>query len=122
MKNASKITVLAICSLFFALISSSAFAQPTVKDTTVKIKTSSQCSMCKTTIEKAMKKVSGVKSSDLNVDSKELSVTFDPAKVKIEDIRTAVNRAGYDADSTKADKRAYNKLSPCCKKPDDSGK
>ena len=82
----------------------------------IKIKTSSQCGMCKETIEKAMAFEKGVKTSDLDVKTKILTVTYNPAKTSPEKIKLAVSKAGYDADDVKADQKAYDKLSPCCKK------
>jgi len=80
------------------------------------IKTSAVCDMCKETIEKAMAYEKGVKKSDLNVESKVLTVTFDPKKTSLEKIRIAITKVGYDADGLAADKNAYDNLSPCCKK------
>ena len=82
----------------------------------IKVKTSAQCGMCKETIEKALAFEKGVKSSDLNVDTKVATVKYDPAKTSPDKIKLAISKAGYDADEVKADIKAYNKLSPCCKK------
>jgi copper chaperone CopZ len=81
-----------------------------------KIKTSAVCDMCKETLEKAMAYEKGVKESDLNVDTKILTITFDPKKTSLEKLRTAVTKTGYDADSLAADKNAYDNLNACCKK------
>ena len=81
----------------------------------VKIKTSAVCDMCQETLEKAMAYEKGVKESHLDVDSKMLTVTFDPKKTTVAAIRKAVNMAGYDADGQPADKRAYDNLNACCK-------
>ena len=82
----------------------------------VKIKTSAVCDMCQETLEKAMAYEKGVKESHLDVDTKVLTVTFDPKKTTVAAIRKAVNMAGYDADGQPADKRAYDNLNACCKK------
>ena len=82
----------------------------------VKIKTSAVCDMCQETLEKAMAYEKGVKSSSLHVDSKVITVTFDPKKTTVANIRKAINLAGYDADGQPADKRAYDNLNACCKK------
>lgn len=102
-------------------MSTAAFAQ-TEKDApkegpqTVKIKTSAVCDMCKETIEKAMAYEKGVKEATLDVDSKMLTVTYDPKKTTLEKIKIAITKAGYDADEMTADTRAYDNLNPCCKK------
>lgn len=81
-----------------------------------KIKTSAVCDMCQETLEKAMAYEKGVKESHLDVDSKVLTVTFDPNKTSLAAIRKAVNMAGYDADGQPANLKAYNNLNACCKK------
>jgi periplasmic mercuric ion binding protein len=81
-----------------------------------KIKTSAVCDMCKETLEKAMAYEKGVKESSLDVDSKILTVTFNPKKTTLEKIRLAIVKTGYDADGQLADERAYNNLNACCKK------
>lgn len=81
-----------------------------------KIKTSAVCDMCKETLEKAMAYEKGVKESSLDVDSKVLTVKFDPKKTSLEKIRMAVVKTGYDADGILADEKAYDNLDACCKK------
>jgi cation transport ATPase len=82
----------------------------------VKIKTSAVCDMCKETIEKAMAFEKGVKKSNLDVDSKMLSVWFNPKKTNSENIRVSITKIGYDADNLPAQNKAYQKLNDCCKK------
>lgn len=83
---------------------------------TIKIKTSAVCEMCKETLEKAMAYEKGVKESNLDVDSKILTVTFDPKKTSTDKVKVAVTKSGYDADELPADSKAYEHLDPCCKK------
>jgi len=82
----------------------------------IQIKTSAVCDMCKETIEKALSKEAGVKKSNLDVKTKICTVQFDNTKTTVEKIRLAISKSGYDADGVKANKMAYDKLSPCCKK------
>jgi len=114
-KNILKITAI-LFSMLMLVNFTNAQDKKADKYSEIKIKTSSQCGMCKETIEKAMAFEKGVKTSDLNVKSKVLTVKYDAAKTSPEKIRLAVSKAGYDADDVKADKKAYDKLSPCCKK------
>ena len=86
---------------------------------TVKIKTSAQCETCKANIEKALSFTKGVKGANLDVDTKVVTVEYDPSKTTVEKIRLAISKAGYDADDVKADPKAYAKLKECCKKPED---
>ena len=80
-----------------------------------KIKTTSECDMCKARIEKAVKKLDGIKSAVLDVPTKILTVKYDQEEVTLEKIRKTVSKAGYDADSVKANAKAYSLLPPCCK-------
>jgi mercuric ion binding protein len=83
---------------------------------TIQIKTSAVCDMCKETLEKAMAFEKGVKDSNLDVDSKILTVKYDPKKTSPEKIKKAIILTGYAADEMPADSAAYEKLDPCCKK------
>jgi copper chaperone CopZ len=85
----------------------------------VKIKTSSQCGMCKERIEEALAFTKGVKKSELNLETQIVTVKYKKEKTSPEKIRKAISRAGYDADDVAADMKAYKKLPACCKKPDD---
>lgn len=101
--------------VMFAIITNTVKAQDATT-AELKIKTSATCSMCKTTIEKYMAFEKGVKKSSLDVDSKILTVTYNPEKTNPEKLRVAVTKSGYDADDLKADPKAYKKLDDCCKK------
>ncbi|MCU0423263.1 MAG: cation transporter [Bacteroidia bacterium] len=81
-----------------------------------KIKTSAVCDMCKETLEKAMAYEKGVKSSELIVETKILTVTFDPKKTSLDKIRLAISNSGYDADQVLANPKSYGNLPACCKK------
>jgi len=83
---------------------------------TIEIKTSSQCDMCKETIEKQMAFEKGVKSAVLDVESSVLTVTYNPKKTNPDLIRKAVAASGYDADDVPAETAAYDNLHNCCKK------
>jgi mercuric ion binding protein len=82
----------------------------------IKIKTSATCEMCKETIEKNLAFEKGVKKSVVDVDTKVVTVTYNPEKTTPEKIRIAISKIGYDADDVPADTKAYKKLDDCCKK------
>jgi periplasmic mercuric ion binding protein len=112
------IFIASIITIALFLSSVTMFAQDK-KDTTIKeikIKTSSQCVLCKKAIEKAVNKLSGIKYADLDIPSHVLTVKYNTNKVNPDEIRQAVSKAGYDADSVPADKSAYRKLPACCQK------
>jgi len=109
--------IISVLLLSAFLVSTSAFAQKKIEE--IRIKTSAQCEMCKTRIETAMAYEKGVVKSNLDLETKDLIVTFKTSKTSPENIRKALNELGYDADETTANPIAYEKLPPCCKKPGD---
>ncbi len=79
------------------------------------IKTSAVCEMCKERIEKGLKKIEGIISASLNVETKIVSVEFDSTKITLDEIRKGITKLGYDADDLKRDPKAYKKLPKCCR-------
>lgn len=104
-----------ILLLAMLLVSNLLFAQ-SKKEAQVKIKTSAECDMCKKRIESNLIYEKGVKFCKMDIDSKVLTVTYNPEKTSPEKIKQAVGKIGYDADDVKADSITYNKLPECCKK------
>lgn len=102
-------TTLFILSL---LVCSMSFAQ---KAETVSIKTSAECGMCKERIEGKLNYVKGIKFAELNYETQELTVKFDPRKIDLDAIRKHVSELGYDADEIPANKEEQDKLPACCK-------
>ncbi|RZK30540.1 MAG: heavy-metal-associated domain-containing protein [Hymenobacter sp.] len=82
----------------------------------LQFKTSAVCDMCKARLEKSLAYEKGVQAAHLDVPSKVLTVTYNPAKTTPTALRTAVQKTGYDADEATADARAYDRLPECCKK------
>lgn len=105
-------------------ISGSAAQAQTTPSATTKVKgtemaqfkTSAVCDMCKARLEKSLAYEKGVQAAHLDVPSKVLTVTYNPAKTTPAALRTAVQKTGYDADEVTADARAYDRLPDCCKK------
>jgi copper chaperone CopZ len=73
------------------------------------------CNSCVSTLTKALKKVDGVKSTKIDLEKKTATVTYASAKTSLSKIESAIAKAGYDANSTKRDPAAYEKLDACCK-------
>ena len=74
-----------------------------------------QCGMCVKSITKAVTAVDGVVSAEVNLDEKTTRVTFDAKKTDLKKLENTIAGIGYDANETKRDPKAYEKLSPCCK-------
>jgi copper chaperone CopZ len=92
------------------------------KPVTTKISTPTvQCEMCKDKIESYLKEEEGVTKVVVDYKHKTTSVTWLQDRTNLENVRTAIANAGYDADDVKAEPESYKKLPKCCKKPEDGG-
>ena len=97
-------------------ISLTALGQSAKKEETVSIKTSAVCGMCKDRIEQGLAFEKGIRSVTVDIKTKIASVGYNPLKTTADDIRKAISKLGYDADTVVADPKAYAKLPACCKK------
>ncbi|HVZ57570.1 MAG TPA: heavy-metal-associated domain-containing protein [Chitinophagaceae bacterium] len=103
------------------LLSLGASAQQKALET-AKIKTPTvQCEMCKNRIETYLKRYDGVTFVQVNYKKKETTVKYLTDRTNLEEIKTAIANAGYDADDIPATPDAYNRLPQCCKKPENGG-
>ena len=80
----------------------------------VAIHTSAVCDMCVETIESEMIYEKGVKKVHVDLDSKMISVQFDPRKTDPDALRKAVTKLGYYADDMPGDAKAKAALPECC--------
>lgn len=55
------------------------------------------CAACAKAVERTAKKMDGVTEANVNFATESLSVSFEPSKVKILDIKKAIEKAGYKA-------------------------
>jgi mercuric ion binding protein len=85
-------------------------------DKEVTFKSSINCDMCKEKIEKDLVLTKGVKKVVVNVDKKEIKVTYNAEKTTEAKIKTAISKIGYDANDVIADKKAHDRLAKCCQK------
>ncbi len=53
------------------------------------------CASCSASVERALKKLDGVSEASVNLATNRAAFTYDPAKVKLSQIRAAVTNAGY---------------------------
>jgi len=93
---------------FFLLHSS--FAQSLQKQT---ITVAGECGQCKKKIEKSALSAGAVY-ANWNEKTKQLAITYAPAKSNLLKIETAIAGAGYDTPDVQADDKAYNSLDQCC--------
>ena len=81
---------------------------------TAKFKVYGNCGMCKRTIEGALKDVKGVGAAEWDMETGQMTVTFNPHKISLNDIKQKIADVGYDSDTHRAKDEVYNSLPGCC--------
>ena len=102
--------------LYFGLAENIQAQEVVPKEKEIKIQTSAVCGMCEERIETNIAYEKGVKSVELDDETKIVTITYKSAKTNPKKLRKAISKLGYDADDVEADPKAYAKLPPCCKK------
>lgn len=105
--------------LAVGFILTTGFAKPKLAE--VVIKTTFYCDHfmeCEShdILEKEIMLTSGVKAVTIDATAMTITVKYKPKMITPDKIRTVISNAGYDADSVKANPKAYEKLDGCCKK------
>ena len=100
MTKFTKFTTMLLIAAF--VFTASVFAEE------VKLLTSSHCGMCKDKIEKGLNKVKGVEKSELNLDTKIVTVSYDANKTNPDALIKKVVKLGYTASVVSDDKKAEN--------------
>lgn len=85
-----------------------------VKKTTISFAVEANCGDCKNRIENALDK-KGVYKAIFNLDSKILTVTYDPRKLEEIQLHNMVAMVGHDTEKVKASNVVYESLPDCCK-------
>ena len=67
-------------------------------DKTLKVPEMS-CGHCKAAVESELNKLSGVENSDADVEKGTVAVRYDETKVTTEDLKGAIEEAGYAAEA-----------------------
>ena len=73
------------------------------------------CGMCEDNVEKAVYAVEGVKSVEVDLKGKLVTVQFASAQTNLQTIERAITDAGYNANDKIRDPGGYEKLDACCK-------
>ncbi len=112
--------------LIFSLVAITGFVIAGFSQTkaivTATIKTpNAVCELCKPRIENYLKRYDGVLEINVNYRRGETKVKYFTDRTDIEQIKTAIANAGYDADDVPATEDVYNKLPKSCKKFEDGG-
>ena len=104
-----KKSILLATVLFSLIFLGNAFGQKQ-KTETITIKTSAECEVCKKKIETLLLSEKGVKKATVNIDTKEVLVSYDPRKMPPDKIRFVLSNAGYDADAIPANNKALQRV------------
>lgn len=107
------ISILAIILTISTLVS---LAVEPPKTAELKIKTSAKCGMCKKRIERDLGVSKGIVNSNLNLDDKVVTVTYNTKKTSPEKIKEVISKIGYDADEVVANQKSHDALPGCCQK------
>ena len=83
------------------------------QDSSVTIKVYGTCEQCKDRIERVAKG-KAVRSALWDVDTKMLSIVFNPAQTTQDKIENRIVQAGHDLEQKKAKDKTYNSLPACC--------
>lgn len=107
------ILYLLTCVLLFTASATAQNKKIIPADTTASFKVFGACEQCKDRIENILKG-RGVKKAVWDVDTKMLSVVFDPSKITLDKIENKVVAVGHDTENKKAKKAVYDALPDCC--------
>jgi outer membrane receptor for ferrienterochelin and colicins len=95
------------------LLSNYNLAAQVTTDTTITIKVQGECAMCKQRIESAAK-TKGVTAAKWNVETKELTLTYNTSKTTAEKVQEKIAAVGHDTELKKANDVSYKALPDCC--------
>ncbi len=102
-----------VCLIFSGIPSYSQSNKPSAQDTTISFKVYGVCEQCKQRIETAIKG-RGVKSGVWDIESKKLSLIYNPSQTNLEKIQNRIVAAGHDLETKKAKTAVYIELPQCC--------
>ncbi len=72
------------------------------------------CGMCEKTIEGSLQDVKGVRVADWDRDTDQMTVSYNPSIIQLDEIKQNIADVGYDSDSHRAKDEIYNSLPGCC--------
>jgi copper chaperone CopZ len=107
-----KLVLTLLTSLFLTVFTLSSWTK--VDEITSTFKVNGNCGMCKKKIETSLR-VKGVKKVDWDIKTHDLSITYNPDKITLDEIHLRIASVGYDTDKVKASDASYAKLDECCK-------
>ena len=79
------------------------------------------CEDCKKRLSTYLDRYDGIQYLNINYRKGEIQVKYLTDRINIEEIKTAIANAGYDADDVPANEESYKRLPKTCKKAEDGG-
>lgn len=112
--------------LLLSVMATAAFAITSFSQTktllTAKISTPNiRCEDCKKRVTTYLDRYDGIQYININIHKGEVQVKYLTDRINIEEIKTAIANAGFDADDVPANEESYKRLPKTCKKFEDGG-
>ena len=105
--------VLVLYLFFTGMVTHAQNINLTTGDTAISFKVHGVCEQCKDRIENVLK-IKGVRSAVWDMESQQLSLVYNPAKISLDKIENRIVAVGHDLEIKKAKVSVYNALPKCC--------
>lgn len=115
-----------IVAVLFLIVAHTASAQSAKSEWVILKSNNLKCWECKDVLDKYLTKEKentegGIIQWKINLLQGEVRIQFLPDRTSADEVRVAVNNAGFDTDKEKALEEAYKKLPPSCKRAEEGG-
>jgi len=115
-----------IIAVLFLIVAHTASAQSAKAEWVILKSNNLKCWECKDVLDKYLTKEKentegGIVQWKINLLQGEVRIQFLPDRTSADEVRAAVNNAGFDTDKEKALDEAYKKLPPSCKRAEEGG-
>ena len=113
-------------AVLFLIVAHTASAQSAKAEWVILKSNNLKCWECKDVLDKYLTKEKentegGIVQWKINLLQGEVRIQFLPDRTSADEVRAAVNNAGFDTDKEKALDEAYKKLPPSCKRAEEGG-
>ncbi len=115
-----------IVAVLFLIVTHTTSAQSAKAEWVILKSNNLKCWECKDVLDKYLTKEKentegGIVQWKINLLQGEVRIQFLPDRTSADEVRAAVNNAGFDTDKEKALDEAYKKLPPSCKRAEEGG-
>jgi mercuric ion binding protein len=115
-----------IVAVLFLIVSHTASAQSAKAEWVILKSNNLKCWECKDVLDKYLTKEKentegGIVQWKINLLQGDVRIQYLPDRTSADEVRAAVNNAGFDTDNEKALDEAYKKLPPSCKRAAEGG-